>query len=55
MDKHAIIIKIAVPLICEKENGIALFSVVKLSHIYTSVASISLNPLAAGRFSHKIL
>ena len=44
-----------VELIFEKENGIVLFSSVKLRFFYTKLNSILLKPLAAGRFSHKIL
>jgi hypothetical protein len=53
--KQAIMKRIAVLPIFEKEKGIVLFSTLKLKHIYTNVASISLNPSATGRFSHKIL
>ena len=55
MLKQATIKMRTVELIFEKENGIALFSVLKLQPFYTKLNSILLKPSAAGRFSHKTL
>ncbi len=53
--KQATIRMSTVELIFENENGIVLFSAIKLQSFYTKLNSILLKPSAAGKFSHKIL